>query len=243
MDNKEGLFNEGAEAQDPEGGAVSEKERKLEELLTNVEKNTESNMALRKIMADPDVLKVLQAKQSGMKVNVDLGERTEPKEVSSEDFLGSVDFDSMSNKELALTIVKALKSEMGSFLQGEFSPLKDKVLQTDSYVRNKLQTEVISSIAEMKKKYNDFDKYRMKMQELLPSFPNASVEHLYFLAKLDSGERDLNPPKFESERPVSFGSRPHKGPEKSIAPGRAGFVSFLGQALASGTNGLDDLEA
>jgi len=174
---------------------------------------------LAKVMADPDVKKILEARQKQ--------EDAEPPE-SEED----LDLDVLDNRELVRYILKKVQESVGGLVAKHLDGIAEKVGRLEGYVQEKETRTIRQQVDELRAKYPDFDDYRELMIQLSRESPGLTPEELYWIARKRSGRFEEPGPKTESEKPTSTLARPpRREREKPLPPGARGFSQLLGEAL------------
>jgi hypothetical protein len=225
--------------EDFEEGAQGKTEAGMEELLTKVDKAEQNTAFMKQIMADPDVMKVLQMKQEGKKFTIAdaVTEQELPPDFSNDDLFNlskgdELDVDTMSNRELLQYIQKSGFSKISEMVQKAISPLSKKMESVDGFVNNSVTREAEIELQKLQEKYPDAPNYYKDMTQLNKSNPNLSVHELYALARYKRGELPIQSINTSSERPTSF-SRPTTKKNVPIKTGQAGWKDLLMQGISS----------
>jgi hypothetical protein len=201
--------------------------------------------AFARLTSDPDVMKLLQAKQGGKKVRlqvddgggstVDRGD--EPQEQVEQE---EVNLEELDNRGLAKHVVgqvsKLLDSKLGSLTR----PLQDKISQLDKYAQGQENQRALKLIDDAKQEFPDFEQYTPKMVALSQENPGLEPRELYLLAKLRSGAT-MKARRMESERPSTSINRPSTSVKiKGLPAGRAGFGQLIEASLNKHRQELED---
>lgn len=208
-----------------------EKEKKEADMtakLSKMEAKVEDSSVLAKILADPDVRMLLEAKQKGEKVKV---VEDKPKKMN---YAPPEDYEELSNKQLAEHILKQVGNTLDTSLASKLEPLINSIKNFEGYVGNIEAKTVSQQIDGAKKKFSDFNDYIPEMRELNKLNPSLNVEELYMIAK----RRKVGPEaqNTESEKPTSSSTKIAEKQRKIPLPkGRAGFDQLLKESL----DGLD----
>ena len=208
---------------------AKKKESDMALKLQNLESKVEGTEVLAKILADPDVRTLLEAKQKGEKVKVvSAKEKVSTKMAGLSD---DVDFDALSNKQLVDHMLKHVTSNLDAVFAAKLEPISKVIKSLESYVGNSEAKTVAQRIEEVKVKYKDFDTFLPDMQKMNKVNPELSVEELYLISK----RRKTGPSKAESERPSTS---PVVVPEKKkrdvpLPKGKAGFTTIMEEALSA----------
>lgn len=205
--------------------------KRLEEL----EAKSGQNEWIAKIVADPDVRQILEARQRGEQVTVQVGE-PEQKQTATPEVEDPEDFDMLDNRELADYTMKKTTSAVSSLVEQKLNEalekVMDKVQRLEGYVQTNETQTIRQQVSKLREKYSDFDDYRDVMVQINRENPSLSPEELYFVAKKRSGHFEEPGPKASSEKPTNTSSRPSKPQrEQPLPPGRGGFDEMLGEAL------------
>jgi hypothetical protein len=206
---------------DGDGGDAPEGQKAILAKLTEIEQRNES---LAKIAADPDVRRILEARQKGEQVKVTVGEDKPPEPEPG--WPDDEDLDMLSNTQLADKVLKRAGEDVGRRLDKVMSTLQ----QVTQFVRTNEGEAVKRQVDEARAKYRDFDKFKQPILELNGKFPGLSVEELYFLAKKRAGGLEAPSGPTASEKPTTSPTKPSKRKEQ-VAAGRAGFGDLLDQAM------------
>jgi hypothetical protein len=225
---------------DTDTASQGAKELEMEKRLTMVEAKTERESgALAKILADPQVREVLEARTAGRKIKV-VGEEAEPADMV--EVPESKDLEAMTNAELVRHILGQVTHAVAGVVDKKIGSLSTDLDSVKGFVRTSQTTDVSKQIQSARDRWEDFDDQREKMLELSGANPGLGVEDLYVLAKARKGElpmvrRVAGDGTPSSEKPTHTGARPTKR-KVPLPPGRQGFDQLLSEAL-----GKLDLEA
>lgn len=203
------------------------------EAVQNRIKALESQQALNALLADPDIRKVLEAKQKGQKVQVSdlVEEETEEVEEEPEEIAALDDKDPLKN---TLRTIDSLINKKAGKLVDRIKELEAELEEVKGFAGSVQKKEVQTQVAAAQQKYPDFAKYREKMLEITKANPGLGVEELYLIAKARSGDLKMEKPSTFSERPQgSQRANPRKpvGQKPNRPRGRAGFSAILQDAL------------
>jgi len=202
------------------------KEADMASKLSSLEKKVEGTEVVAKLLADPDVRELLEAKQRGEKVRLVMGE--EPAKI--ENSIDEADLEAMSNRELAGHILKSLSKNLDGVLVSKLEPLTKTLKNLESYIGNNEAKTVVQQIEEGRKKYSDFNDYVPAMQELNKVNPGLSIEELYLISR----KRKVGPEVagLATERPTSSSTKVvEKKRDVPLPRGKAGFDILIGEAL------------
>jgi len=210
-------------------------EEQIAQRLSQVETKVSETQALAKILADPEVRQVLEAKQRGEKVSLVVGDAEPPPKpvVPLDDIEDTTDYDSLSNKDLAAHINKKMIKTIEAVVARSLDPVFNAVKNLGGLVQNNEAREVSQQIDRVKKKYPDFDNFIPDMQQLNKQNPGLSVEELYMISKIRKRPiEDVKPANVATEKPTTTSFRAKDSTKtKPIPPGNVGFSSILSEAL------------
>ena len=204
------------------------KEAEIAAKLTGLEQKVEGTEVLVKLLADPDVRSILEAKQKGEEVKIVLGKA---KEIKKAPIVVDVDLEALSNKELVRHLLERVTDTIDSSLSSKLEPLSSSIKALESYVGSAEAKTVGGQIDEAKKKYADFDDYLPVMKSLNKSNPELSVEELYLISRKRKGGKGVL--EVSSEKPTSTSAKvkAEKIRDAPLPRGRAGFDQLLQEAL------------
>lgn len=196
----------------------------LEELETLKSQQGKNQGAVERLLADPDIQKVLELKSSGKAVSF-ADEREEPQYETP-----TGDLEDMTNTELAAYVTKGLLTELPKVIKSDIEGLKNSLEAVEAKLRASETQQIKSQVESLSQKYKDFSSFKPQMAEIAQQNPALSVEELYILAKSRSGSPLTEDSTTSTEKPSSA---PGKAPKKrDIPPGQAGFRQLLDGALA-----------
>jgi len=204
------------EVDDTENEDNQTEEDKIVQKLTQIEQKTNDTVALAKILADPDIRRVLEAKEKGLKFEL--------KELKDEPETPQIDLSGEDDK------TKDLMQKVLMLVQSAIKPLEQKLSGIDQYVQTSEGSKIKEEINTVRSKYDDFDSYRETMIELNRRNKDLSVEELYWLAKLrKSGS--FGGVNTDTERPRKTTAKPSIAQKTAALPGKKGFDMLLDSAL------------
>ena len=208
---------------------TAEQEVRMEQILSSAQSTQQTNEAVAKIMADPDVLELLRLKEAGKKVTLqEISENT-----PEDNFTVSQDIDSMSNRELAEFMQGNMAKSVGSLLESKLSPLMQRLESVDGFINQSTQVTAEQELAKLGQSFPDATGYYKEMGELNKVYPDLSVQQLYILAKNARGDLNLSPPNTQTEHPTVI-SRPSSTlttRETPLGHGQAGFKLALSEGI------------
>lgn len=191
------------------------------------------NQQLLGILADPDILRVYNAKKAGKPVTISDTPEPDPEPEPEDDLTAGLD-DNDPSKKILETITKLIDTKLNKALE----PLSGQLDSVRSVTEQVQRQEVTSQITKAQEKYKDFGEYKTKMLELSKENPSLAVEDLYILAKNRAGKLRMVEQVTTTERPTHQPNRSSKPGGKQPPPrpaGRKGFTDMLAESLA----GLD----
>ena len=213
-------------------------EERLANVLQGVGETVKQSQGLASVLADPDVRALLNAKQTGQRVAVTIGEpealKPEPLQLPSDS-----DIDAMSNKEVVKLVLRVMPQVVKSAVQpvvdarvGEATKPIDELrtvvnaltaqLQGDASAKAKLEVDAC------KASHDDFEDYRQGMLALSQQAPSLKPEELYQIVKQRAvGTTSV---RAASERPTATSTRRVRDAKPVV--GLSGFRSVLSDALA-----------
>jgi len=205
---------------------VQSKEDEIISKLSSMESSLTEGRNTAKLLADPDVRQLLEAKQRGEKVKLSFGE-DEPL------FSSASNMEDMTNAQLADHVSKTLSRRVDLIVEKKLSPLIEQLKGLSEYVDSKEASSVDKQLKEARSKYSDFDSHLTSMKSLNKANPGLSIEELYLISKSRQA-KDVpeTPLQIESEKPSSTSARTKESAEKKpVKPGHGGFSELVSNAL------------
>jgi hypothetical protein len=201
--------------------------KKLEELTSSVRQDANSAVTLAKLVADPDIRRILEARQAGKKVKVLDGDEEPVRPVEPQK-----DLEEMTNQELMAHLATTLQGQVNAQIQKALEPVISQLGQVGQVMQSQKAKEVASEVNQVREKYEDFDDFKPDMLKLNQSNPDLSVEELYLIAKRRKGGPSVNS-RTQTERPTSVSRTRVAGkPKPGVGmAGRNAFNSLLANAL------------
>ena len=211
----------------------------LEKKLTQLTDNVKASESLAKILADPDIMQVLQMKQRGEEVEVRGKREPEPDVSLGFESENEVDFDLLSQTDLVKHLMKILPEAVGKIVDSKVKPLGESVGSIERFVQGSQRDLVQQQIKSAEEKFSDFEQYKLDMLETHKQNPGLSVEELYYVSK-SRKTREGPERKIESEKPSSATSRPSaKEAREKPRSGISGFREILSEGIEKVVSGLD----
>jgi hypothetical protein len=224
-------------------GGPSPAEIEIQKRLEKIESGVQSGQMLQRMLSDPDIQKVIQAKTQGKKIQVELEDETpsRPASTNQKSDLDDDDLDLLTNSQFEKRILGKLEellgSKMESFVGAKIKPVEE-LMQTQSAQIERAQFE--KNLAELKARRgeDEVQKYGGKMIEVEAQIRQngLSLDDLFFLAKKGDLETELTRLQVSSERPTGFVMRNIPKPEV-IRQGKQGFASMLSEAFGKSMKG------
>ena len=205
------------DSSDEEDDSDEKKNQRLESKIDGLNNKIDANVTLTRLLADPDVRAVLEAKKNSKKDNREQG--TEEEETQE-------DYDKMSNKDLVQSIVKKFGTVLQGVVEEKLAPLSQKLSAVEGSIGNDQQEKAKKAVLKARRRFSDFDRFVPEMKEILKDNPGLSVNELYYLSKLRKSGDDR---RAESERPKNHISRGKK--QKVDYTGNSGFSNLVDAAL------------
>ena len=205
-----------------------EKESQIQKKLEGIENKIDSSQMLNRVMADPNVRAILEARRDGRDIEVvDKVSKEEPVVDNNE----PINLEVLTNTELSAHMQKTLLNSMSSLIDKKLSPIGEKVTSINNHEASKQKAKFEKDIKSMVKKHPDFDSRRESMQEIAKA-PKLSIDEIYWLDKRRKGEVEEHVK--DTERPSTSSSRPPmKELRKTPLPvGKAGANVLLSEAFA-----------
>jgi len=202
--------------EEEEEDSDEKKNQRLESKIDGLNNKIDANVTLTRLLADPDVRAVLEAKKNPKKDNTRIEEEEESQE----------DYDKMSNKDLVQNIVKKFGIVLQGVVDEKLAPLNQKLSAVEGSLGNDQQEKAKKAVLKARRRFSDFDRFVPEMKEILKVNPGLDVKELYYLAKLRKTGDDR---RAESERPKNHISRGKK--QKVDYTGNRGFNNLVDAAL------------
>jgi len=197
------------------------KEAELEARLSSMETNTNAAQTLAKLMSDPQIRTLMDARQRGKQVEIVDSPAKEPPAEQE------VDVEGMTQKELLTHTLKQIRKLVVAEVSKVSEPLASKVQRVEGFVTSAEQNQIAQQIKELKEQHPDFDQLRTSMAEIYSHPENLTIKQLYILARNKAGTDVLGERRTASERPSSSAARPAPQRKVPLAPGRQGFLEML----------------
>lgn len=202
---------------------------KIKEILSGQAAEIAKTQLMAQLAGDPDYRAVMDMKNRGVKFKL-VPEGEAGHEPASE----KVEWDNLTNAQMAEKLPSVMSKQMKDVIEAAMQPLHQKIQQLENVSQNIAAEKVQGQIAEVQKKYKDFDELRPMMIQLNQQKPGNDLEDLYWMARRRSGKpmtADLQPTS--TERPTTSTARPAPTVRKQpLPPGKRGFSQLLDEALS-----------
>lgn len=229
--------------------AVVEKEpapdlsAKLDSKLEALVNGQAETRVLARFASDPNMREVLNAQQQGKKFKIVYEGQEEGVPRQEQKVPEKVDWDSLSNTQLAEKLPEVISGPMKSFFEEHMKsatqPLIDKIARLEQAQQSNEGEKITNQIKGVQKQYPDFDSYRTDMVALANQHPSLDAESLYILAKKKNGKLNLSAAMpTATERPTSSSSKPQSF-SKLETKGRRRFEDALSMVLDSKDLSMD----
>jgi hypothetical protein len=194
----------------------------LDQMLADLTKPVETKKVpdTTEMLSDPDIMKILEAKQNGKKVKVVADDAVAtPPPASADAKPGSMD---------QFTRVVAAYDAKIADLEKTVNQLKGHAVSTEAERAKK-------EVDRAKAKYGDFETMRPVMIEINKVVPGLDIDELYLIAKKRTATKVG--PEVESERPDTTTTRPSvidmskKDTYRGVGGFRAAISAALDQAI------------
>lgn len=204
---------------------IDELEKQVRQLRTTGNDGQGGSPLLQELLADPDVLRLMELKRSGKKIKIsdDITPIPEPE----------LPKDPQNLQEVVQYLDKKIESTIQKRVFLEQEPVRQKVQQLEGAVRQGLVKEAEQQIEKAQKKFKDFNEYLPAIKTLYRENPGLSAEELYKVAKSRAGYSVERDPSLESERPSPETARTstRKKSKEAVPTGRAGAISIAEDAF------------
>lgn len=195
------------------------------ELSKRVE-GLEAQQSITKLLQDPDVAKVLEAKRTGKTVQITTDE-PEPDPTLSDD-VGKLT-DKLDEDDPQ----KALFDAITKLVDDKFALQDERLEAVELHAKSTARQAVSNEVTKARETFSDLDKYKDAMVELSGTVEGLSVVELYMLSKSRAGDLDLAKPETFTEKPTVSTTTRRAGTAKreKVRRGRKGFSDMLSEAL------------
>lgn len=210
----------------------------MEKRVAAVEAQAIEGRVIARMMADPDIRAVYDARRQGRKIHLvdddtysSLTKKGEP-EVDPT----PVDLDALSPTELASHLEKRVLSGVEKRVNALLNPMMGRLDGITSVLQQDKTSKLAGEIATIRAKSPDFDNFRDDMLALSEKYVDMPVDELYMLARKRRGVPPVASTGTMSERPTTQSARPPiKRVNDSQFRGTSGFRELLNAALGSPT--------
>ena len=235
------------ESQEDESQDKSKVEEEISEKLGTLLERTEGEKALlARLIANPQVRKLMEAEQSGKRLKLieegaekPTGGISDLPSGASMDLSDVEDLEDLPRAQFGKDLVEKVSGVLEGVVGKSLAGLKGDLETVKSYIQDQEKAVVNKEIAQAREAHSDWDNYRKEMLGLHQTHPSLGAEDLYVLAKAKTGDKVS--PKVETEKPAASAGRPSRTVRKApLPPGRAGMQQLLNEA--SGKIDYSDIE-
>ena len=204
--------------------------------ITALKEAQEDAGGVARLLADPDIRALYEAKVNGEPVKVTVGR------VSVVDPTGGgggklskEELDDLDGSKLAEhitnTTISKLGEMMGTKLEEALGPLGKRLKNLEGVEMGRRVDGQITQMAATKQKYPDFDGFRDTIIGLMDE-KGLNAEEAYIIARGRAGKGLPSAQDTGSEKPSSSSARPESSRtrETPLPPGRQGFQQLLSEA-------------
>lgn len=212
------------EVEEPKAPA---EDSKIKDILSGQAAEIAKTQLMAQLAGDPDYRAVMDMKNRGVKFKL-VPEGEPGHEPTNE----KVEWDNLTNAQMAEKLPTVMTRQMKEVIEAAVAPLHAKIQQLENVSQNIAAEKVQSQIAEVSKKYKDFDELRPMMIQLNQQKPGNDLEDLYWMARRRSGKPMTDVQPTSVERPTTSTARPSPTQRKqALPPGKRGFSMLLDEAL------------
>lgn len=229
----------------PTSGVPSPQDKMIEK-LQELNAGAESQRLLLQLQNDPEIRRILEARQSGQKLKI----VEEKVEEEKEPEIPETELDELSNSKLVKVLEKQLGKKISSGLGDVVKGMLDEALKpvvaelraVSRYANDQAMSQGQKEIETLSEKYQDFQDLRPKLAALSKDNPGLSMEELYSVQKKRMNQPVMERQKVASERPGGMSPRDpvrlKPSETKDLSPNRV-MQLLLEKATARSVN-LDD---
>jgi len=218
--------DEGAEgAEGTEGAKAAEAEAEAARAKSAAEALQAENTRLLKLVSDPDVAAVIQAKDANANLRIVVGEAGEDKD--DDPLPEPADLDAMRGSQLLDVFTKASAKSVEAAMSTALGPLVEKVQELEGELGEARKARAKAQVAEFTKSFPDLPKHKKVVVDLTNK--GLSLREAYAVARLRSGD-DLLRPRSGSERPTTI-RVPSSAKKTKARMGMRGFSQDLAEII------------
>jgi len=211
-----------AEAGDAEGSSSSSSSSSSP-LQAQLDAATEQNVRLTRIVSDPDVASLVEAKESKKGIKIIIGDESAG-EVPPEELPDAAELDDMPNSEFATVMLRHMGKVVSDNL--ESSGIVAKLTSVEESLSSTRKKDLEAQADSLVTKYPDLPKYKDDIVKLVET--GLSLEESYMVARVRKG--DGLPQATSTEKPTSVTVR--KAPKEQPARmGPRGFSADVAEVL------------
>ena len=184
---------------------------------------------LARLVANPDMRKVMDAQQKGRKIHVlDDDEIAQAKPMAPEPT--EAELNDLPPAKLAERIISQTTSALSKLIEEKLRPVQERMNAVEGTIQKETRGKLDTEIKSLRDKYADFDGLRDDMVQMSNQVNGGlSPEELYKIVKMRRGEGIPTPRQVESERPTSEGHQPASREKSRL--GAAGAADMIADAL------------
>lgn len=198
-----------------ENPPVEDRVSAIEKKLTQVPQETG---ILQGLLQDPDIVRVLQAKQAGKKVRVMDEEEQQTRSTPEPAVEVPEDFDSISPAKLLELAERRAAERLAGTLDKKLEPLMQNLKVVNQRVQEEQVGRYQKQVEEAKQKFPDFNQFVPQMVELNKEYPTLNAEELYLLTKaraVGGIKARRQTTELDTESPSTFVTAPPRQRDKS----------------------------
>lgn len=205
--------------------------KRLEALNVNVSENGQ----LGKLLADPDIRALMEAKAKGINVSVVAQQKaipTAPAEPENLEAMTNSQLAKYLNDQTKYTVETGLSNIVDAKLDAFMQKIAPTLQNVSADISNRQQRDIQEQFKSAEAKYSDWKEMLPSMMEVNKTIQGADPEELYFIAKKRAGLPLIPQKKIETERGQNPGNRRRfEVPEKIT--GKAGFDALARASMES----------
>jgi hypothetical protein len=179
---------------DPDESAVDQSD----ELKARLERMNQAEQALGTLLGDPEVQKVIQARNQGLDVSVNFGSDTDT--VEDDPLFDTSDLD---EDDPTRQLLQRIESSLGGVLDKKLGTLSERLGELESLASSAKNQEAAKAIKAARERFSDFDQYSQDTAQILRKNQDLSIDEAYILAKTRKGKLKIPSESTHSEKPTS----------------------------------------
>ena len=195
-------------------------------ILAKMESSDDSNaVKLGGLLADPDVQKIMEAKERGEEFSITVGSLNK----SDEDNNTDTNYDDMSNEDLAGKITKDIMGGIGNEIKKQLEPVTGSLDTLNNRAKDDNAIAVQNEYGRLKGIYPDIDKYKTNLITICDNNPNLTMEQSLLIASGGETKKvDLSSERPTSTTPPTRTARTDR--TVPLARGRKGMQTLLAES-------------